>query len=178
MFPTIDLKCDGVQFLKPKDCVPLNGKFPTNYAWYWHPEKNKGVISLVRDAALREHGWKEAFFAYPANLSTAEAPPPPLPRPDAKKTEPVKSLSQFVKESEKKITKAESERRLKWLEAMKVGFGKHREDTLGNCPNHYLDWLRGQPQILAKNPHLAEYLERDDVNKAIDRALKRKANAR
>lgn len=162
----LELKCDGITFLNPEWSVRLSGKFQTNYSWYWHEKDNRGMVSISRDAALLEHGWKNAFFAYPADLATAEAAPPPLPRPEP----PAPPAAP------KKLTKAQDAKRLKELEEYEIGFGAHKGKTLAKLPNHYLDWLRGQPQLLGRNPAIKEYLERDDINQHIDRAMKRKAN--
>lgn len=164
--------CDNIKFLLPKDCVPLQGKFNTSYHWYWHEKENRGMVSISRDAAMLEHGWTSAFFAYPCDLATAESAPKPLPRPEEKKDAPPPPPPAPAK----KLTKAQDAKRLKELEEYQIGFGAHKGKGLGELPNHYLDWLRGQSSLLSRNPAIAEYLSRDDINLHIDRAMKRRAN--
>lgn len=70
--------------------------------------------------------------------------------------------------AEGKKNKIDLAARLVQLESMKITFGKHKDDTIKECDDSYLIWLDEQPHILAKNPEIAEYLNRADVRKALN----------
>lgn len=177
---------DGMEFLDPKTCAAsfADGRVKTSYAWYFHEETKVAKVGLIGDAALAAHGWRDCFRAYPKHLDhldRAAGKPDPvvgtnnLPvKPAPTKVADGPKISKDDLKAAVKEEKQKSAERLKQLERMPVGFGRYKDKTLGEVDSEYLDWARGQPQLLKSHRHLAEYLSRDDVNRSIDRDLKRK----
>jgi hypothetical protein len=188
---TLNETADGLDFLSPADCCAMASSAnppKTSYSWWYHQETNAGAIGLRGDAALREHGWREAFMAWPKQLAQLEAAAKPAAeiraaRPKAKgrptpaQAETKAGGAAALKTYASKLTPAQARRLGDELEEKLVNFGRFRGKAIGELPADYLDWLRGQPQTLAVHLHLRQYLSLPHVNERIDRALKRAGKA-
>lgn len=180
---------DGMKFLSPRDCCEMPNSVKTDYAWWWHEATKTARVSIRSAAALREHGWHNAFLAYPMDVRDSErtenagknAKSPVLkpgelggkakaaPVEKAKNPPPV---APPVKPAEP-LSAAEQKKRIAEIEAMPVTFGKHKGDKkikcIGDLPLKYLDFLRDCENIPAI---MREYLSFATVQKWIDRSVK------
>lgn len=166
-------ECDGIKFLSPRDCASMpSGK--TDYAWWWHAETQTARVSIRGDGAMREHGWRSAFLAYPADVRVEAAAPKPAPV--VKKDDPL-PLTEGKKLKDKAaprpLDKTAEKMRIKEIEAMPITFGKFKghakTKTIGDLPASYLDYLRDVQNV---PPHIKEYLSFASVIKAIEKELK------
>ena len=170
---TLHSTADGMDFQSPRQCCEMSGISnppKTSYAWWYNAETNAGLIGLRGDAALREHGCREAFLAYPKNLdhlARAAVKPAPKPVPAPKAT----GRAQAAASAKLDLAKARSV--ADQLEATSINFGRYKGQKLGDLDPVYLDWVRGQPQILAVHKILRAYLDLPHINQRVDRALKR-----
>ncbi len=177
-------ECDGIKFLSPRDCCAMPaGK--TDYAWWWHEETKTARVSIRNDGAMREHGWHNAFLAYPANAldipRSEKAPGKPapvvkkddsLPLKEGKKAPATKPKVEAPGPDERKVVK-DNKARIKEIEAMPITFGKFKGHAkvkvIGDLPASYLDYLRDVRNIPA---HVAEYICYQSISNRIDKALK------
>lgn len=173
---------DGIDFLTPEVCAGFTpGRIKTIYAWWYHKETNTAKVSLFGDGSLREHGWINCMFAYPKDLdmvNRAEGKPDPVVGTNGlpvKPTPEVQSTPVVPAKVNPNVKAVDDGERLKQLESMKMGFGKHKSDFIRDVPSSYLDWLRGQlnKETFKCPAFVREYLERKDVNASIDQDLKR-----
>jgi hypothetical protein len=181
-------EADGIKFLSPRDCCAMPPSVKTDYAWWWHAETKTARVSIRNDGAMREHGWHNAFLAYPADakdiartenggkgvkvpvlkpgeLGGKGSPAPaekPKPTPAAPAPKPAKEL-----------TPVQQKARIAEIEAMPVTFGKHKGDKkvkcIGDLPLKYLDFLRDCENVPAI---MKEYLSFPTIIKRIDKAIK------
>lgn len=182
----VDRNVDGVLFLSPLDCKNWKkDSIPTIYAWWYDPANNAARVGIQNDMALSEHGWKRCFRAYAANLdhenrAAGKADPvvgtnnlpvkPPVgvvpPGPKITKDD----LAKGVVKPDVAAAPAGSPERIAQLERMKVGFGKHRNDTLVAVPTSYFTWCLGEMArgTFKGTPHVQEYLSIPSVIEALD----------
>ena len=133
-------------------------------------ETESPVQNVPAQAAPRSAGPSQPSFE--DILAAANAPPPP-PKPAPKPVPAPKATGRAQAAASAKLDLAKARSVADQLEATSINFGRYKGQKLGDLDPVYLDWVRGQPQILAVHKILRAYLDLPHINQRVDRALKR-----